>query len=108
MKEVQKMTETQSHKRAKDQAPGKSEVKIPGKRRLDSATPKTATEIERNAPNIPKAVERLKDSGRPREVLQVPQKLMADAVEEMKKQGVPGTVKNLSSTKRRSVPRKGQ
>jgi len=101
-----KMAESQSHKQAKKKAPGESEVKIPGKRRLDSATSKTATEIERNVPNIPKAVERLKDSGRPRKVLQVPQHLMTDAVKEMKKQGVPGTVKNLSSTKRRSIPKK--
>lgn len=100
------MSESQSHKRAKSKAPGKTEVKLPGGRRLDSATPTTATEIERNAPNIPKAVERLKDSGRPRKVLQVPQNLMIDAVEEMKKQGVPGTVKNLSSTKRHFVRKK--
>ena len=75
---------------------------------MDSATPTTATEVERNIQNISKAVKRLKDSNRPRKVLQVPQNLMTDAVEAMKTQGVAGTVKNLSSTKRRSVPKKGQ
>ena len=102
------MAESQSHKHAKNKALGETEVKLPGGRRLDSATPTTATEVERNTQNIPKAVKRLKDSGRPRKVLQVPQNLMTDAVEAMKKQGVSGTVKNLSSTKRRSVPKKGQ
>jgi hypothetical protein len=100
------MVESQSHKRAKGKAPGETEVKIPGGRRLDSATDKTATEVERNPQNILKAVKRLKDSNRARKVLQVPQNLMIDAVEEMKKQGVPGTVKNLSSTKRRFVRKK--
>jgi hypothetical protein len=100
------MTESASHKRAKAKAPGDTEVKIAERRRLDSATPKTATEIERNTQNIPKAVKRLKDSGRERRVLQVPQNLMAEAVEEMKKQDVSGTVKNLSETNRISVPKK--
>jgi len=95
-----------SHKHAKRKAPGETEVKIPGGKRLDSATKKTATEVERNLQNIPKAVKRLKDSGRPRRVLQVPQNLMTDAVGEMKKQGVVGTIKNLSETKRISVPKK--
>ncbi|MDL2124755.1 MAG: hypothetical protein LWX51_17140 [Deltaproteobacteria bacterium] len=97
------MSETQSHKRAKAKAPGKTEVPISRGRRLDSATKKTATEIERNPQNIAKAVSRLKDSGRPRKVLQVPQPLLKDAVSTMRKKGVRGTVKNLSGTKRTSV-----
>ena len=100
------MGESESHKRAKRKAPGNTEVKITGRRRLDSATEKTATEVERNPQNILKAVKRLRDSGRPRKVLQVPQYLMPDAVEAMRNQRVPGTVKNLSGTKRRSVPKK--
>ncbi|OIP93139.1 MAG: hypothetical protein AUK24_00545 [Syntrophaceae bacterium CG2_30_49_12] len=100
------MGESESHKRAKRKAPGDTEVKIPDRRRLDSATEKTATEVERNPQNILKAVKRLRDGGRPRKVLQVPQNLMPDVVEEMKKQGVSGTVKNLSETKRISVPKK--
>jgi len=97
------MSETQSHKRAKAKAPGKTEVPISRGRRLDSATKKTATEIERNRQNIAKAVSRLEDSGRPRKVLQVPQPLFKDAVSTMRKKGVRGTVKNLTGTKRTSV-----
>lgn len=100
------MSETQSHKRAKSKAPGKSEVPISKNRRLDSATDKTATEIERNRQNIPKAVDRLKDSGRLRRVLQVPQKDMKEAAKVMRQRGVGGTVKNLSSTKRMSISKK--
>ena len=100
------MSETQSHKRAKSKAPGKSEVPISKNRRLDSATNKTATEIERNRQNIPKAVDRLRDSGRPRRVLQVPQKDMKEAAKIMRQRGVGGTVKNLSSTKRMSISKK--
>lgn len=101
------MAETPSHTRAKQRAPGKPEVPISRNRRLDSATPKTATEIQRNASGIPKAVSRLKDSGRPRRVLQVPQNLMKPATAEMRRQKVSGTVKNLSGTKRQSVSKKG-
>jgi hypothetical protein len=100
------MSETQSHKRAKSKAPGKSEVPISKNRRLDSATNKTATEIERNRQNIPKAVDRLKDSGRPRKVLQVPQKDMKEAAKVMRQRDVGGTVKNLSSTKLMSISKK--
>jgi hypothetical protein len=75
-------------------------------RRLDSATSKTATEIERNRQNLPKAVDRLKDSGRPRKILQVPQKDMKEAAKVMRQKGAGGTVKNLSGTKRISIPKK--
>ena len=100
------MSESHSHRRAKSIAPGKSEVQISKNRRLDSATRNTATEIERNPQNIEKAVNRLRDSGRPRKVLQVPQNLMPDASKLMRQKGVGGTVKNLSGTKRVSVPKK--
>lgn len=100
------MPESSSHKRAKANAPGKTEVPISKNRYLDSATRKTATEVERNRQNISKAVDRLKDSGRQRKVLQVPQKLMADASKVMRQKGVGGTVKNLSGTRRVSVPKK--
>ncbi|MBC8458923.1 MAG: hypothetical protein H8D67_13090 [Deltaproteobacteria bacterium] len=100
------MSESQSHKKAKAKAPGKTEVPISKNRRLDSATKTTATEIERNSENISKAVDRLKDSSRPRKVLQVPQKDMPKAVSTMRQKGVGGTVKNLSGTQRRSVPKR--
>ncbi len=97
------MAETQSHKRAKGKAPGKTEVPISKNRRLDSATKNTATEIERNQQNLGKAVSRLKDSGRSRKVLQVPQNLMPEAAKIMRQKGIGGTVKNLSGTKKVSV-----
>lgn len=100
------MSESQSHKRAKAKAPGKTEVPISRNRRLDSATKKTATEIERNSQNLGKAVDRLKDSRRSRKILQVPQKDMSNATKAMRQKGVGGTVKNLSGTKRISVPKK--
>ncbi|MBC2710986.1 MAG: hypothetical protein HGJ94_08335 [Desulfosarcina sp.] len=100
------MSESQSHKRAKGKAPGQTEVPISKGRRLDSATKKTATEVERNSQNIEKAVERLRDSGRQRKVLVVPQKFMPQASKAMRKKNVGGTVKNLSGTKRRSILKK--
>lgn len=65
------MPESQSHKRAKQKAPGRTEVRVPGYGQLDSATPKTATQVERKRSSLPTSVERLKSSGRPRKVLQV-------------------------------------
>jgi len=100
------MPASQSHRRAKAKAPGRIEVPIRGGKRLDSATLKTATEIERNVSGISKAVSRLKTSSRPRKVLQVPQPLMSDAAAELRRQKVSGTVKNLTGTKRLSVGRK--
>jgi len=100
------MSESQSHKRAKSKAAGKTEVPISRNRRLDSATSKTATEVERNSQNIGKAVARLRDSGRARKVLQVPQKNMKQAAGVMRQEGIGGTVKNLSGTKRMSIPKK--
>jgi hypothetical protein len=100
------MPESPIHKRVKGKAPGKVEVPIRGGRRLDSATPKTATEVERRPSGIPKAVSRLKSSGRPRKVIQVPQSLMPQAAAELRKQGISGTVTNLSRTKRRPVGKK--
>jgi hypothetical protein len=97
------MPESSGHKRAKGKAPGKTEVPITGGKRLDSATAKTATEIERRSAGIARAVSRLKSSGRPRKVIQVPQSLMSQAVAEMRRQGASGTVKNLTGTKRRFV-----
>ena len=97
------MPESSSHKRAKAKAPGKSEVRVKGGGRVDSATKKTATQIERNKSNLPNSVKVLKNSGRPRKVLQVPQPIMDNAAKEMKRQSVKGTVKNLSGTKKRSV-----
>ena len=97
------MTESISHKRAKGKAPGKKEVRISRARRLDSASAKTATEVERNPQNLDKAARRLKASNKPRKVLQVPQHLMDDATKAMRQHKVKGSVKNMSGSKRRSV-----
>lgn len=100
------MPESSGHKRAKGKAPGKTEVPISRGRRLDSATKKTATEVERSPSGIPSAVPRLKDSRRPHKVLQVPQSLMPKAAGEMRKQRISGTLKNLGGTKRQFVRKK--
>ena len=102
------MPESQSHKRAKSEAAGKSgktEVPISRSRRLDAQTRKTAIEIERSGSKqaLTKAAGRLKVSGKSQKVLQVPQQDMAKAAKAMKKVGVKGTVKNISGTKRRSI-----
>jgi len=55
---------------------------------------------------LEKAVRRLKDSGKPQKVLQVPQKDMAKAAKAMQNIGISGTIKNMIGTKRRSVPKK--
>ena len=64
-----------------------------------------ATEIERsdNKARLEKAAQRLKDSGKPQKVLQVPQNHMDKAVKAMKVKRVKGTVKNMKGTKRKSV-----
>jgi hypothetical protein len=105
------MSESESHKRAKSKAAGKkgkTETPLKGNRRLDAQTSKKATEVERSSdPNgLEKAAKRLKDSKKPQKVLQVPEKDMSKATAAMKKVGVSGTVKNMSGTKRRSVPKK--
>jgi len=97
------MPESESHRRAKLRAPGEPEVRVRGGGRVDSATRKTATQVERNLSSLPNTVAKLRASGRSRRVLQVPQHLMGRARSEMRRQNVSGTVKNLSGTKRSYV-----
>jgi len=102
------MPESQSHKRAKTKAAGRSgktEVSLSHKRRLDAQTRKTATEIERSGTTqgLNRAAARLKTSGKSQKVLQVPQQDIPKAVKAMQKVRVKGTVKNIAGTKRRSV-----
>ena len=99
------MAESNSHKRAKGRAAGTSEVKLPSGRRLDSRSPKRATEVERsgNPRMLERAAERLKESRASQKVLQVPQKDMDKATAAMRSKNVSGTVKNMGSTKRRST-----
>ena len=102
------MAETGSHKRGKGAAAGKREVRIKGNRRIDSMSARRATEIERGGSlsHLQKAARKLKASGKPQKVLQVPDKDMAKARTAMKNVGVSGTVKNMSGTKRSYVSTK--
>jgi hypothetical protein len=105
------MSESKSHKRAKSSAAGKSgqtEKRIGRNRRVDAATKSKATEIERSGTSkgLEKAANRLKQSRKRRRVLQVPQRDMGKANQAMKKTQTRGSVKNMSSTKRRSVSKK--
>ena len=95
------MSESESHKRAKQKAAGKSgktEVPLPGGQRLDAVQKNTATEVERSG-NFDDAAKRLRASRKPKKVLQVPQKDMALARAAMRKAGIGGTVKNMGGTK---------
>ena len=105
------MVEFDSHKRAKSKAAGqvgKTEAPLRGNRRLDAVAPRKAIEIERSGTmaGLEKAAKRLKDSGKPQKVLQVPQKDMAKAAKAIQNVGISGTVKNMGGTKRRSVSKK--
>ncbi len=102
------MPETSAHDRLKRQAAGKSgeiEKPLPGGRRLDAATRKKATEVERSgsAAALQAAAQRLRASGKPQKVLQVPQQDMGRAADAMRRVGIRGTVKNLTGSRRRSV-----
>lgn len=105
------MSESYSHKRAKQAAAGKNgntEVKLSRNRRLDAATKQRATEVERSGSSVglQKAARRLRDSGKSQKVLQVPQHHMPQAREAMRTVGIRGTVKNMSGTKSAHVPSK--
>ena len=90
------MTESQSHKRAKSKAAGKTgkkEVLIKGKKRIDAVTKVKATEVERSGSmaGLTKAAGRLKASGKRQKVLQVPQKDMKKAAD-ARQHGVKSTL----------------
>lgn len=106
------MAERDSHRRAKNKAAGRggsTEVPLRGNQRLDalSAGGKRATEVERSGTKagLAAAARRLKKSGAPQKVLQVPQKDMPEASKALREAGIGGTVKNMGGTKRRSVRR---
>ncbi len=109
-KEKYKVSESYSHRRAKNKAAGqrgRTEVRLRGNQRLDALTKGggRATEVERsgNAAGLRKAASRLKKSGAPQKVLQVPQKDMKAASAAMRKTGIGGTVKNMSGTRKTRV-----
>ena len=100
------MPESSAHRRAKRRASGlggRTEVPLRGNQRLDALSKGggRATEIERSGSSagLKSAAQRLKKSGAPRKVLQVPQKDMGGAVKAMRKAGISGTVKNMGATK---------
>ena len=102
------MAESESHKRAKRKAAGKSgktETPLKGGGHLDARKKITATEIERSGTprRLEAAARRLKRSRKRQRVLVVPQRDMDKAVAAMKKVGTTGTVKNMSGTKRRQA-----
>ena len=104
------LSEKPSHRRAKNKAAGpggQTEVPLPGGKRLDARTEGggRATEVERSGTpqRLAAAARRLKSSGAPQKVLQVPQKDMDAAAQAMRKAGIGGTVKNMGGTQRRSV-----
>ena len=106
------MVEKRAHSRAKAKAAGRggrTEVPLPGGRRLDALTKGggRATEVERSGTKtgLDAAARRLKKAGTPQKVLQVPQKDMRAAANALRGAGISGTVKNLSGTKRRRVRR---
>ena len=101
------MTESKSHKTAKRKAAGRSgktEVRLPGGRRLDAATKKTATEVELSG-NFDAAARRLKASGKPNKVMVVPEKDRPAGRAAMRRAGTGGTVRNISGSKKSSVPK---
>lgn len=105
------MPEKSTHRRAKKKAAGyggRTEVSLPGNRRLDAITKnrRRATEVERSGSpkRLAVAAQRLKKSGAPQRVLQVRQSEMGNAVKALRNAGVGGTVKNISGTKNWRVP----
>lgn len=107
------MGESKSHKAMKQRAAGpggRTEARLAGGRRLDALTKGggRATEVERsgNPKNLARAASRLKASGANQKVLQVPQNDMPAAAKAMRGKGVSGTVKNMSGTKSRRVPKR--
>ena len=99
------MAETTSHKRAKGKAAGVSEKPISHNRRIDSLSPRRATEVERSgSPRLlEKAARRLKATRKPQKVLIVPNSDMPKGVQAMKNTKTGGTVRNFAGSKRRSI-----
>ena len=102
------MAETKAHKAAKAKAAGrggKTEAPLRGGGRLDARTKggRKATEVERSgdAGKLSAAARRLRRSGAPQKVLQVPQRDMAKAREAMRRARIGGTVKNMSGKRSR-------
>ena len=96
------MSESQSHKKGKGRA-ARTEVPIPGRRRLDAISGNHAIEVERGGTTgrIDKALSRLRTQRNRNKILRVPQSDMPLAIERAKVKKMNVTVTNLSKTRRR-------
>jgi len=94
------MSESRSHKKGKGNA-ARTEVPIPGGRRLDAIRGRSAIEVERGGTpqKIDQALSRLKTQINKNKILRVPQKDMDMATQRVIKKGMNVTVTNLSKTK---------
>ena len=95
------MPESTSHRKGKGNA-ARTEVPIPGKRRLDAIRGKSAIEVERGGTpqKIDQALARLKTQTSKNKILRVPQNDMKMAADRVEKKNMKITVTNLSKTKR--------
>jgi hypothetical protein len=95
------MSEGKGHKQGKGSA-AKTEVRIPGNRRLDAVRGNYAIEVERGGTpqKIDQALSRLKTQSNKNKILRVPQNDMQMAAEQVEKKGMNVTVTNISKTKR--------
>jgi hypothetical protein len=98
------MAESRSHKKGKGNAK-KTEVPIPGNRRLDAVRGNSAIEVERSGTEqgINKALSRLKTQDNKSKILRVPQSDMDKAIDLAKKKKINVTITNLSKTKRKKA-----
>ncbi len=96
------MPESRSHKQGKGKA-ARTEVPIPGRRRLDALRGNNAIEVERsgNPKRLDKALGRLKTQSNRKKILRVPQKDMDKALQRAREKKMNVTVTNLSKTKRK-------
>lgn len=102
------MSESQSHKNAKNKAAGsngRTEIPISRGRRLDAKNGNKATEIERSGSTkgISMALGRLKTQTNAKKQLLVPNKDLDKAKNIAQKKGVNVLIQNLSRSKRRFV-----
>lgn len=98
------MVETRSHKKAKGST-RKTEIPIPGGKRLDARRGKYAIEVERSGSSqrIGMAISRLKTQTAYKKILRVPQSDMQKAVNIAKKRDAKISITNLSKTKRKYI-----
>jgi hypothetical protein len=96
------MPESRGHKLGKGSA-GRTEVPIPGGRRLDAIRGYYVIEVERGGTpqKINHALSRLKTQANKKKILRVPQGDMDLAVQQVRKHKMHVIVTNLNKTKRR-------